>query len=382
MKKLVVRSAYGISYYPTGAQGGGNAKPSGLGFTANPAFFSGDSGLTPGFIWDNGFPQNYTRPPVINPGFGVVSGSPISVPFWDPNAKEPTNRQDWNLGIQYQLADNWLLDASYVGSKSTRLATGVVNYNQVDSRYLSLGELLNRNIADPAVTAAGFTRPYPSFNGSLAQSLRPFPQYSGLNATNSANFGNMTYNSLQMKVEKQFSQGLFFLSSFTWSKTLTDASSALSGFFSTSARDNYNRKLEKGLAQFDVPARLVVAFNYELPIGPGKPAAGGSTGAAAKILGGWQVNGIMLRNPLSPKTPHFAPKAKRVILLWMQGGPSQMDLFDYKPRLKSEAGNQVPFKLNSSDVRFEKSARLMKKSGNWLAQALQNSRIRRPPLRC
>jgi len=293
MKKLVVRSAYGISYYPTGAQGGGNAKPSGLGFTANPTFFSQDLGLTPGFIWDNGFPQNYTRPPIIDPGFGVVSGSPIGVPFYDPNAKEPTNRQDWNFGIQYQLADNWLLDASYVGSKSTRLATGVVNYNQVDSRYLNLGELLTRNIADPAVVAAGFSRPYPSFNGSLAQSLRPFPQYSGLGAANSANFGNMTYNSLQMKVEKQFSQGLFFLSSFTWSKTLTDSSSALSGFFSTSARDNYNRKLEKGLAQFDVPARLVVAFNYELPIGPGKPAAGGVTGAAAKILGGWQINGIM-----------------------------------------------------------------------------------------
>ena len=115
MKKLVVRSAYGISYYPTGAQGGGNAKPSGLGFTANPTFFSQDSGLTPGFVWDNGFPQNYTRPPIIDPGFGVVSGSPIGVPFWDPNAKEPTNRQDWNFGIQYQLADNWLLDASYVG---------------------------------------------------------------------------------------------------------------------------------------------------------------------------------------------------------------------------------------------------------------------------
>src|SRR5262249_54564197 len=70
-------------------------------------------------------------------------------------------------------------------------------------------------------------------------------------------------------------------------------SSALSGFFSTSARDNYNRKLEKGLAQFDVPARLVVAFNYELPIGPGKHVASGVTGAAAKVLGGWQFNGIM-----------------------------------------------------------------------------------------
>ena len=212
-----------------------------------PTFFSQDSGLTPGFVWDNGFPQNYTRPPIIDPGFGVVSGSPIGVPIWDPNAKEPTNRQDWNFGIQYQLADNWLLDASYVGSKSTRLATGVVNYNQVDSRYLSLGELLNRHIADPAVVAAGFTPHMPASTGAWPSRSDHSPSILGIGATNSANFGNMTYNSLQMKVEKQFSQGLFFLSSFTWSKTLTDASSALSGFFSTSARDQLQPEAGKGI---------------------------------------------------------------------------------------------------------------------------------------
>ena len=288
MKKVVVRSAYGVSYYPTGALGGGNAKPPAIGFEASPSYFSQDVGVTPGFVWDNGFPQNYSRPPFIDPGFGVGAG----IAMWDPNAKEPTNRQDWNFGLQYQLGENWLLDVAYVGSKSTRLSTGVVNYNQVDSRFLSLGELLTLPIGDPAVVAAGFAPPYPGFTGSLAQALRPFPQYSDISATNSANFGNSTFNSLQTKLEKQFSQGLFLLSSYTWSKTLTDASSALSGFFSTSARDQYNRKLEKGLAQFDVPSRLVVAFNYELPIGPGKPVAD-VKGAAGKILGGWQINGIM-----------------------------------------------------------------------------------------
>src|SRR5206468_7200119 len=126
-------------------------------------------------------------------------------------------------------------------------------------------------INDPAVVAAGFAPPYPGFSGSLAQALRPFPQYSDISATNSANFGNSTFNSLQVKLEKQFSKGLFLLTSYTWSKTLTDASSALSGFFSTGARDQYNRKLEKGLSVFDTPSRLVSAFNYELPIGPGKP---------------------------------------------------------------------------------------------------------------
>src|SRR5712692_11664105 len=63
-------------------------------------------------------------------------------------------------------------------------------------------------------------------------------------------------------------------------------------------------------------------------------------------------------NPFAPKQPHFPAKAKRVILLWMQGGPSHMDLFDYKPRLKSEAGNKVPFQLNAAKERYEDSARL------------------------
>ncbi|MEJ7606598.1 MAG: hypothetical protein WKF37_10075 [Bryobacteraceae bacterium] len=82
------------------------------------------------------------------------------------------------------------------------------------------------------------------------------------------------------------------MSSYTWGKTITDASSALSGFFSTSARDHYNRKLEKALSVFDVPHRLVGAFTYELPIGPGKRIAN-VKGPVGKIIGGWQVTGVL-----------------------------------------------------------------------------------------
>ena len=55
-------------------------------------------------------------------------------------------------------------------------------------------------------------------------------------------------------------------------------------------------------------------------------------------------------DPLAPRAPHYPPRAKRVILLWMQGGPSQMDLFDYKPRLVKEAGEKIPFTLTESMV--------------------------------
>jgi hypothetical protein len=48
--------------------------------------------------------------------------------------------------------------------------------------------------------------------------------------------------------------------------------------------------------------------------------------------------------PLAPKPPHFEPKAKRVIFLFMHGGPSQVDTFDYKPLLRRDHGKPLPFK--------------------------------------
>ena len=48
-------------------------------------------------------------------------------------------------------------------------------------------------------------------------------------------------------------------------------------------------------------------------------------------------------NPLAPKAPHFPAKAKRVIFLFMHGGPSQVDTFDYKPLLERDHGKPLPF---------------------------------------
>jgi hypothetical protein len=48
-------------------------------------------------------------------------------------------------------------------------------------------------------------------------------------------------------------------------------------------------------------------------------------------------------NPLAEKPPHFAPRAKRVIMLFMHGGPSQVDTFDYKPQLEKDHGKELPF---------------------------------------
>ena len=55
-------------------------------------------------------------------------------------------------------------------------------------------------------------------------------------------------------------------------------------------------------------------------------------------------------SPLAVKPPHFAPRAKRIIFLFMSGGPSQMDLFDFKPRLAKGSGEKLPYELPKTEA--------------------------------
>lgn len=292
--RIVLRSAYGISYYPTGALGGGNTKPVALGFEANPTYSSQDLGLTPGLVWDRGFPTDWRKPPFIDPAFGLNS----NVSAYGPLAYKASYTQAWNFGIQYELGRGWLLDTSYVGNKGTRFPFGA-NPNQVDPKYLSLGDLLVHSINDPAVTAQGFTAPYPGFSGTLAQALRPFPQYKMVSLGSTALDGFTTYHSLQIKTQKRLASGLFFLATYVWSKTLSNVNATTGG--GVTARDYYNRSLEKALATYDVPSRLVVAFTYELPFGPNKTLKNWR-GVAGKLVGGWQLNGVCTYQSGTPIT--------------------------------------------------------------------------------
>jgi len=56
-----------------------------------------------------------------------------------------------------------------------------------------------------------------------------------------------------------------------------------------------------------------------------------------------QAADVVAPDPLRPRMPHFTPKAKRVIFLFMHGGPSQVDTFDYKPKLAIDDGKPLPF---------------------------------------
>ena len=71
----------------------------------------------------------------------------------------------------------------------------------------------------------------------------------------------------------------------------------------------------------------------------------GSLGLASLMAGGelrGAVPNNLQTNPLAPRNPHFDAKAKRVIYLFMAGGPSQLELFDFKPKLQEMDGEVIP----------------------------------------
>ncbi len=274
--KTVIRGGYGIMFAPLIGQDLNRQ-----GFNTNVSIASTDGGLSPVFQIDRGWPEGRVLPPpFIDPT--IANGTAISMIEKRRGGSGSMPRtQQWQMNVQRTLG-GILLDGSYVATIGHGVTTGsAVQRNQLTPDRLALGALLQRNIADATVVAQGFRRPYPSFNGTLAQALRLFPQYQGVNVLD-APVGNSTYHAFLFKAERRFANGLQFLVSYAYSKTLTDV--AFNGGDLTAPQDTYNRRAEKSVANTDVPNRLVLSYGYDLPFG--------KTGRWRWALGGWNVAGI------------------------------------------------------------------------------------------
>jgi hypothetical protein len=184
--------------------------------------------------------------------------------------------QDWNLTVDRQLTPSTSLSVAYVGLKGTHLQ-------------------LNQNINQPFVTNGiyGSTRPFPTLPATSpilpSQCTAPHPAcaFGNINQVNSN--GNSNYNALWVTLNKHFSHGLQFLSSYTYSKSL-DYNSLSTGE-TYIIQNAYNPRGDYGPSEFDVRHRFVVSGFYQLPFG------------ANRFVGGWEVGTVVQAqtgNPLNP----------------------------------------------------------------------------------
>lgn len=281
----VIRGGYGIYY--AGVTFGQGSSPI-IGYQSNPTAPNLTNGRQPAFQLDNGFPTGLIRyPPFIDPTFSNGT-APVGYP--GDGLTQP-RYQNWSLTVQRQFGQSMFLEASYIGNKGTRLPHNPQflgpGYNMNTPDVLRYGAaVLQADINSQVARDAGITPPYPGFAGSVAQALRPYPQYQAIE-WRSAPIGKSRFDSFQIKLDKKFSSGLQFRTFYVFSKLYNNR--ADSGQRGGAGVQNPidTQAGEWSIAGDNVPHSFVFSGTYELPFGNNK------TGVLAYLLKGWTVNGIL-----------------------------------------------------------------------------------------
>ena len=290
--KTIVRASAGASYAPVKSISGSAHFQ---GFAQILTIPDQTGGLEPVFQLSEGVPY-YPLPPFIDPTFGNNG----SVDWWQgQEANRLPEMWSWTLTTQREIKSGFLVETGYSAMIGTHLVADLLNYDQININTLPPGlnvftnagrNLLNTTFdnKNQLVEQAGFTKPYPQFpdNFTLAQSLRPFPQYTAVSTINGGDHsGHSSYHSLILKVTRRYSSGLVIDASYVLSKMFTDADTMWAN--GPAALDHYNRRLEKALSAYDRTHDAKINYVYELPIGPGKHLL--SRGILSQVIGGWRV---------------------------------------------------------------------------------------------
>ena len=330
-EKTVFRGGWGIYYSPVFYGNGGDGL---LGYNSgsNPINFGLDAGITL---------DTYVPLPSVNPNGQFIGDLGLTQDYYDENFKLGRVMQ-YDLNVQRQLPFNFVVSLSYIGNRGTRLRSAFNPVNSLPLDALKLGDaLLRKKLIDvtPAdrvyAASVGFPLPaspdavYPGFNNqfgngnlerSVAQALRPFPQYGPINNRLESQ-GQSFYNAGKIDVQRRFSQGIQFGASYTFSKLITDAASDLYGGSALTGvlQNPADRRSLRSISPDDVPHNFVFNYLIELPFGKGKPFLN-TGGIVDRIVGGWQVGGIQRYRSGTPITVFVAGGRRDFLDLLGWGG--------------------------------------------------------------
>lgn len=246
--KTVVRGGYGI-YYSLFERFGSEDE-----LALNPPFLINKtltSNTSPVLKPSVGFPSNFLDPTTVN--LNVLNAYHIRAMAIDDPLPYV---QQWSIGIQRQIAQDWAAEVDYVGTKSTHLDV-IRDYNQ------------------------------PIISGGVSTGVVPYTNFGQIEYTSPTGYGN--YNGLQASLTRRFTNGFEMRAAFTHSRSLDNTPQELESN-SGDAPDGRNYAAWYGPSDFDVPNRLAVSYVYHLPFGRGMSML--QTGPLSWVLGNWQTSGV------------------------------------------------------------------------------------------
>lgn len=301
---LVMRGGYGI-FYSTPRSGAAGTGPINTykGYdqltewiTTNPS-----NQVTPFARFSDPFPGTG---PLSPPGNSL--GALNDVGFGGGgNLKSLTDtpyEQTWTLGFEKELPGKIILETSYVGKKGTHLyfsGASELNHLPISVEKLSTSDIASLEDPVPNPFFGIITDPLSPLSADQVpgfQLLLPYPQFTSLQV-DTFPIASSIYHSLQIRAEKEYANGFQFLVTYTFSKSIDDASAtddSVSWLGGNSSLQDPNRPyLERSVSQFDVPHNLQFSYVYDLPIGRGRKFAGNLSPVLNAFIGGWQTNGIV-----------------------------------------------------------------------------------------
>ena len=263
LSKTVVRGGYGL-YSQSGFLG--LQTPMNLGYTTNGSFSTPDGGLTPAFRLQDGFPDYPLGgdPLRLNSSFGAVpvGQAPSTNVNYSTRDWKYGYTQNFNLSVQHELPGNMVLEVA---------AQGVLGRNLAISR--------DRNEVPPNLWGL----PGPNF------ARRPFPQYGSVTHIRQSQEGTTNYYGGYVRLDKRFSHGLTLIANYNYGRTIGFTGGSI--YFPGLTRGPTQYDLANGLGGAVPYQTATVGWAYDLPWGPGTPHL--NTGVVGKILGGWNIAGLL-----------------------------------------------------------------------------------------
>jgi hypothetical protein len=215
-----------------------------------------------------------------------------------PPDTDTGNVQNWHVTVQRELTSNLLVDVAYIGNRSRNLVI-LGDFNQA--------------------------RPNNAGEDVPLQARRPIQGYQFIQAAFDG--GKASYHALQVKLERRYTRGLYFLNSFTWSKAEDNAAGHLETANGDNSRVNYRDiEGEWGTSGYNQPINNTTTVVWELPFGAGRRWGNDLHPIVEGLVGGWRLTAINTMTSGLPVNLTYSPSAQFSV----SGAPT------YRPNVSGE----------------------------------------------